>query len=63
METELEAGKGTGTERERDRNGGGKSFNEWEGRGYDDSVPGVVTKTATSQDRTARSSAWSASLP
>ena len=40
-----------------------ESFNEWEGRGYDDSVPGVVTKTATFQDRTARSSAWSASLP
>ena len=39
-----------------------ESFNDWGGRGYDDSVPGVVTKTATSEDRTARSSMWSASL-
>ena len=40
-----------------------ESFNDWGGRGYDDSVPGEVTKTATSKDRTARSSIWSASLP
>ena len=29
-------------------------FNDWGGRGYDDSVPGEVTKTTPS---------WSASLP
>ena len=40
-----------------------ESFNDWGGRGYDGSVPGVVTKTATSEDRTARSSILSASLP
>ena len=40
-----------------------ESFNDWGGRGYDDSVPGVVTKTSPSEDRTARSSIWSASLP
>ena len=38
-------------------------FNDWEGRGYDDSVPGEVTKTTPSGDRTTRSSTWSASLP
>ena len=27
-------------------------FNDWGGRGYDDSVPGEVTKTAPSGDRT-----------
>ena len=27
-------------------------FKDWEGRGYDDSVPGEVTKTASSGDRT-----------
>ena len=27
-------------------------FNNWEGRGYDDSVPGEVTKTPSSGDRT-----------
>ena len=29
-----------------------ESLNDWEGRGYDDSVPGEVTKTAPSGDRT-----------
>ena len=29
------------------------AFNDWGGRGYDDSVPGVVIKTASSGDRTA----------
>ena len=29
-----------------------ESFNDWGGRGYDDSVPGVVTKTALSGERT-----------
>ena len=28
------------------------SFNDWRGRGYDDSVPGEVTKTIPSGDRT-----------
>ena len=27
-------------------------FNDWGGRGYDDSVPGEVTKTPSSGDRT-----------
>ena len=27
-------------------------FNDWEGRGYDDSVPGEVTKTPSFGDRT-----------
>ena len=27
-------------------------FNDWGGRGYDDSIPGEVTKTASSGDRT-----------
>ena len=40
-----------------------ESFNDWGGRGYDDFIPGVVTKTATSEDRTAQSPIWSASLP
>ena len=35
---------------------GKESFNDWGGRGYDDFVPGVVTKTATSEGRTERSS-------
>ena len=26
-------------------------FNDWRGRGYDDSVPGEVTKTTPSVDR------------
>ena len=30
-------------------------FNDWGGRGYDDSVPGEVTKTTTSGDRTTSS--------
>ena len=30
----------------------GELFNNWEGRGYDDSVPGEVTKTPSSGDRT-----------
>ena len=30
-----------------------ESFNDWGGRGYDDSVPGVVIETAPSGDRTA----------
>ena len=38
-------------------------FNDWGGRRYDDSVPGGVTKTAPSRDRTTRSPTWSASLP
>ena len=38
-------------------------FNDWGGRGYDGSVPGEVTKTTPSGDRTTRSSTWSASLP
>ena len=39
-------------------------FNEWGGRGCDDSVPGKVTKTAPSGDRTKWSpTTWSASLP
>ena len=32
-------------------------------RGYDDSIPGQVTKTLPSGDRIARSSIWPASLP
>ena len=52
------------TEQEKTRNlQETESFNDWGERGYDDSVPGVDTKTATSEDRTARSSIWSASLP
>ena len=38
-------------------------FNDWGGRGYDDSVPGEVTKTPSSGDRTTLSPTWSASLP
>ena len=38
-------------------------FDDWEGRGYDDFVPGEVTKTTPSGDRTTRSPTWSASLP
>ena len=40
-----------------------ESFNGWGGRGYDDSVSGVVTKTAPSGDRTASYFSWSARLP
>ena len=29
-----------------------EGFNDWGGRGYDDFVPGEVTKTAPSGDRT-----------
>ena len=29
-----------------------EGFNDWGGRGYDDFVPGVVSKTASSGDRT-----------
>ena len=29
-----------------------EGFNDWGGRGYDDFVPGDVTKTASSGDRT-----------
>ena len=32
---------------------GEESFNDWRGRGYTDSVPGAVTKTASSGGRTA----------
>ena len=39
-----------------------ESFNDWGGRGYNDSVAGEVTKTAPSGDRTAWSATWSASL-
>ena len=47
--------------------GGGVSnvfegFNDWGGRGYDDFVPGEVTKTAPSGDRVVWSPTWSASL-
>ena len=38
-------------------------FNDWGGRGYDDSSPGDGTKTTPSGDRTTRSPAWSAILP
>ena len=38
-------------------------FNDWGGRGYDDSDPGEVTKTAPSGDRTTGSPTWSANLP
>ena len=38
-------------------------FNDWGGRGYDDAVPGEVTKTTPSGDRTTSSPTWSASLP
>ena len=38
-------------------------FNDWGGRGYNDSVPGDGTKTTPSGDRATRSLAWSASLP
>ena len=37
-------------------------FNDWGGRGYDDSVPGEVTKTTPSGDSTTRSPTWSVSL-
>ena len=37
-------------------------FDDWGGRGYDDSVPGEVTKTVPSGVRTASSPTWSASL-
>ena len=40
----------------------GELFNDWGGRGYYDSVPGEVTKTAPSGDRTTCSPTWSASL-
>ena len=40
-----------------------EGFNDWGGRGYDDFVPGKVTKTAPSGDRTTGSPTWSASLP
>ena len=40
-----------------------EGFNDWGGRGYDDFVPGEVTKKAPSGDRTTRSPTWSASLP
>ena len=36
-----------------------KGFNDWGARGYDDFIPGEVTKTAPSGYETA----WSASLP
>ena len=32
-----------------------KCFNDWRGRGYDESVPGEVTKTTPSGDRTTSS--------
>ena len=38
-------------------------FNDWGRRGYDGSVPGKVTKTTPSQDRTTWSTTWLASLP
>ena len=38
-------------------------FNDWGERGYDDSVPGDVTKTTPSGDRTTWSPTRSASLP
>ena len=38
-------------------------FNNWGGRGYNDSVPEEVTKTTPSGDRTTLSPTWSASLP
>ena len=44
------------------RGEGGELFNDWGGRGYDDSVPVEVTKTAPSGVRTTRSPTWSASL-
>ena len=31
----------------------GELFNDWEGRGYDNSVPEEVTETTSSGDRTA----------
>ena len=34
------------------REKGEELFNDWGGRGYDDYVPGKVTKTAPSGDRT-----------
>ena len=40
-----------------------EGFNDWGGRGCDDFVPGEVTKTAPSRDRTTLSPTWSASLP
>ena len=59
-------GRGGG---ERGGRGGGvldsenEGFNDWGGRGYDDFVPGEVTKTVPPRDRTTRSLTWSASLP
>ena len=38
-------------------------FKDWGGRGYDDFVPGEVTKTVTSGDETTWSPTWPASLP
>ena len=38
-------------------------FNDWGGRGYNDSVPGEVTKTAPSRDRITGSPTLSGSLP
>ena len=40
-----------------------EGFNDWGGRGYDDFVPGEVTKIASSEDETIWSPTWSASLP
>ena len=40
-----------------------KSFNEYEGERFDDSVPGYVTKTAPSGDGTTWFPTWSPSLP
>ena len=37
-------------------------FNDWGGRGYEDFVPGKVTKTAPFGNRTTRFPTWSASL-
>ena len=38
-------------------------FNDWGGRGYEDSVTGEVTETTLSGDRTTLSSPWSTNLP
>ena len=38
-------------------------FKDWGGRGYDDFVPGEVTKTAPYGDMITLSPTWSASLP
>ena len=40
-----------------------EGFNDWGGRGYDDFVPGEITKIVLSGDETTLSSTWSASLP